>query len=129
MSEINDPKQQLTDSQQFVSALRGELVQTHEQLAQARQELKKDTCGEALCGHDHSTPHWELRCNTLEQQLAQARQEIWRKAIEVACLTDYGACASPLHMVEIDMKRLIVIHLKAQAEKERRHNDMQMEGR
>ena len=39
-------------------------------LRQREEELAEAKCGEALCGHDHSTQYWELRANNAEQQLA-----------------------------------------------------------
>lgn len=36
------------------------------ELARVKRELEEAKCGEALCGHDHSTQYWELRSNKAE---------------------------------------------------------------
>lgn len=55
-------------------------ILSHDQALRAeverlKEQLKIATCGEALCGHDHSTQYWENRANKAEQEVARLEIE------------------------------------------------------
>ena len=47
----------------------------YERLADMTAERDEAKCGEALCGHDHSTQYWKLRANKAEAKLAAQKHQ------------------------------------------------------
>lgn len=58
------------------AALRQERDALKGQVEALRAELAEAKCGEALCGHDHSTQYWELRANKAEGLANDAQEAI-----------------------------------------------------
>ena len=47
----------------------------YERLADMTAERDEAKCGEALCGHDHSTQYWKLRANKAKAKLAAQKHQ------------------------------------------------------
>jgi uncharacterized low-complexity protein len=64
-----------------------DVVKVFLQIDTLTKQLEEAKCGEALCGHDHSTQYWELRANKAECQATDAQEAIGHYQAEVFKLT------------------------------------------